>query len=151
MGSRLLSPQGQTGAWCTFLYLSKVFVNCAKSSVWLCLYCYIIVTIAKVARKVSQILNPKWYILNGQQSNIKGTYFAGPLLILQHWKGKSQLSKVHDFMGRPAALVGRKSTQPKKSCCLIKDNLYPQRPKWLLPIRLEIEESGQHKDQGQPR
>ena len=92
-----------------FIYLSKVFVNCAKSSVWLCLYCYIIVTIAKVARKVSQILNPKWYILNGQQSNIKGTYFAGPLLILQHWKGKSQLSKVQDFMGRPAALVGRNS------------------------------------------
>ena len=51
---------------------------------------------------------------------------------------------------KAAALVGRKSTQPKNSCCLIKDNLFPQRPKWLLPIRLEIEESGQRKDQGRP-
>ena len=62
MGSGLLSPQGQTGARCTFSYTcQKCLSTVQKGSSWLCLYCYIIVKVGRVARKVSKTLNPKWY------------------------------------------------------------------------------------------
>ena len=48
--------------------------------------------------------------LSGKQSNIKGAYFAGPPLILQHWKGENQLFEMVDSTtGQPAAMVGRNS------------------------------------------
>ena len=63
MGSGLLSPQGQTGARCTFSYAcQRCLSTVQKGSGWKGLYSYIIVTIARVARKVSKVLNPKLYI-----------------------------------------------------------------------------------------
>ena len=68
-----------------FIYLSKVFVNCSKGfrlalPVLLC-NC----ERSKSCKKsFSNVESKIIYILNGQQSNIKGAYFAGPPLILQY-------------------------------------------------------------------
>ena len=108
MGSGLLSPQGQTGARCTFSYAcQRCLSTVQKGSGWKGLYSYIIYNCdnSKSCKKSFSNVESKMIQLNCKQSNTRGAYFAGPPLILQHLKGESQHSKMEDSTSQPVAMV----------------------------------------------